>query len=255
MTLETLLLLGERQKAFRLAEILAKELSSDQWMSTQTTAYSLYAMSQFAKSNGEAGISVEVSGTPLKDVIATSKAIVSRILTVKNGGNTVTIKNTKNNTIYVRLLTTGILPVGQEKTIQSDVSASVSYKNRKGETISVENMKQGTEFIATITIRNQRNERVENIALTQIIPSGFEIVNTRYTDYGSSTDNQADYIDLRDDRANYYFGMKASETKIFTLLLNASYLGRYYLPGLQCEAMYDATFITRTKGYWVQVLP
>jgi uncharacterized protein YfaS (alpha-2-macroglobulin family) len=91
--------------------------------------------------------------------------------------------------------------------------------------------------------------------LTQIIPSGFEIVNTRYTDYGASTDNRADYIDLRDDRANYYFGMNALETKTFTLLLNASYLGSYYMPGLQCDAMYDATFITRTKGYWVEVLP
>ena len=255
MTLETLLLLGEKQKAFRMAELLAKQLSSDQWMSTQTTAYSLYAMSQFAKSNGESGIGIQASGTSLKETITTSKAIVSRILNVKTGGNNLEIKNTKANTIYVRLLNTGILPVGQEKTIQSDVSASISYKNRKGEVISVENLKQGTEFIATVTITNQRNESVDNIALTQIIPSGFEIVNTRYTDYGSSTDNRADYIDIRDDRANYYFGMKAFETKTFTLLLNASYLGTYYMPGLQCEAMYDATFITRTKGYWIQVLP
>lgn len=255
MTLETLLLLGEKQKAFRMAETLAKNLSSDQWMSTQTTAYSLFAMSQFAKSNGESGIGVDVSGLPLKGIITTSKAIVSRNLSVKSGGNNLVIKNTKNNTIYVRLLNSGILPVGQEKTIQSDVSASISYKNRMGQAISIESIKQGTEFIATVTITNQRNERVENIALTQIIPSGFEIVNTRYTDYGSSTDNRADYIDLRDDRANYYFGLKASETRTFTLLLNASYLGRYYMPGLQCEAMYDATFITRTQGYWVEVLP
>ncbi|WP_432672626.1 alpha-2-macroglobulin family protein [Flavobacterium sp. SM2513] len=255
MTLETFLLLGEKQKAFRMAQTLAKNLSSDQWMSTQTTAYALYAMSQFAKTNGESGIAVQVSGTPLKATISTKKAIVSRVLNAKNGANNLALKNTKGNTIYVRLLNTGILPVGQEKTIQSDVSASISYKNRKGEIISVEKMKQGTEFIATITIRNERNESVENIALTQIIPSGFEIVNTRYTDYGSSTDNRADYIDIRDDRANYYFGLKASQTKTFTLLLNASYLGNYYMPGLQCEAMYDATFITRTKGYWVQVLP
>ncbi|WP_026977104.1 alpha-2-macroglobulin family protein [Flavobacterium tegetincola] len=255
MALETLILLGEKQKAFRLANILAKQMSSDQWMSTQTTAYSLYAMSLFAKSNGESGIGVEVSGTPLKETISSSKSIVSRNLAVKTGGNAVTIKNTKGNTIYVRLLNTGILPVGQEKTIQSDVSAYISYNDRKGNPISVESIKQGTEFIATITIRNQRNESVENVALTQIIPSGFEIVNTRYTDYGSSTDNRADYIDIRDDRANYYFGLKASESKTFTLLLNASYLGKYYMPGIQCEAMYDATFITRTKGYWIEVLP
>jgi uncharacterized protein YfaS (alpha-2-macroglobulin family) len=95
---------------------------------------------------------------------------------------------------------------------------------------------------------------VENIALTQIVPSGFEIVNTRYTDFGSATDNVADYIDIRDDRANYYFSLKAAETSQFKILLNASYLGKYYLPGLQCEAMYDNEFLARTKGQWVEVV-
>jgi hypothetical protein len=46
--------------------------------------------------------------------------------------------------------------------------------------------------------------------------------------------NTADYIDIRDDRTNFYFGMKANETKMFRVLLNASYLGVYYL--LACNA-------------------
>ena len=92
------------------------------------------------------------------------------------------------------------------------------------------------------------------MALTQIIPSGFEIVNTRFTDFGDATENIADYIDIRDDRTNYYFGMKPNETRKFKILLNASYLGTYYLPGLQCEAMYDNEFLARTKGQWVAVV-
>ena len=44
-----------------MATKLAKNLSSDQWMSTQTTAYGLYAMSKFAKSNGSKGVSVQFS--------------------------------------------------------------------------------------------------------------------------------------------------------------------------------------------------
>jgi uncharacterized protein YfaS (alpha-2-macroglobulin family) len=90
--------------------------------------------------------------------------------------------------------------------------------------------------------------------LSQILPSGFEIVNTRFTDYGDATNDVADYIDIRDDRTNFYFGLKAGEVKTFRILLNASYLGTYYLPGLQCEAMYDNTFLARTKGFWVQVV-
>ena len=254
MALETMLLLGQKQKAFVMATKLAKQMSNNQWMSTQTTAYCLYAMSKFAVSNGPKGINIQFSKNGKGETINTQKTIADRSLVVQTGANSVTLKNIKNNTVYVRVLNTGILPIGQEKAIQSDVSASIVFKNRKGSAINVSKISQGTEFIAEVTLRNQRNEHVENVALSQILPSGFEIVNTRFTDYGDATNNIADYIDIRDDRTNFYFGMKAGETKVFRILLNASYLGNYYLPGLQCEAMYDNTFLARTKGFWVEVV-
>ncbi|CAD0002895.1 alpha-2-macroglobulin family protein [Flavobacterium salmonis] len=254
MALETMLLLGQKQKAFVMAAKLAKQMSNNQWMSTQTTAYCLYAMSKFAVSNGPKGINIQFRKNGKGETINTKKTIAERSLVVQTGANSVTLKNIKKNTVYVRVLNTGILPIGQEKAIESDVSASIVFKNRKGSVINVSKISQGTEFIAEVTIRNQRNEHVKNVALSQILPSGFEIVNTRFTDYGDATSNIADYIDIRDDRTNFYFGMKAGETKVFRILLNASYLGNYYLPGLQCEAMYDNTFLARTKGFWVEVV-
>ncbi|MGC4041268.1 MAG: MG2 domain-containing protein [Flavobacterium sp.] len=254
MALETLILLGQKQKAFAMATKLAKNLSSNQWMSTQTTAYGLYAMSKFAQSNGSKGVSVQYNNGVKPVVINTVKTIAQRDLTVKMGSNSVTIKNNKNNTLFVRVLNSGILPVGSEKVIQNNLYASVIFKDRKGKAVSVTKIAQGTEFYAEVTLTNQKNERVENIALSQILPSGFEIVNTRYTDFGDAASNVADYIDIRDDRANYYFSLKAGETRTFKMLLNASYLGKYYLPGLQCEAMYDNEFIARTKGQWVEVV-
>lgn len=254
MALETLILLGQRQKAFAMATKLAKNLSSEQWMSTQTTAYGLLAMSKFAKSNGSKGVSVQYVNGGKNQVINTAKTVSQRDLAIKTGGNSVTIKNNKNNTLFVRVLNSGILPVGSEKVIQNNLSASVVFKDRKGKAIAVTKIAQGTEFYAEVTLTNRKNERVDNIALSQILPSGFEIVNTRYTDFGDATTGAADYIDIRDDRANYYFSLKGSETKRFKILLNASYLGKYYLPGLQCEAMYDNDFLARTKGQWVEVV-
>jgi len=254
MVLETLILLGQKQKAFAMAITLAKNMSSEEWMSTQTTAYSLYAMSKFAQSNGSKGIDVQFSKDGKSLAIKTAKAFAGRNLVVKTGANGITIKNNKNNTVYVRVLNSGILPIGQEKAVQNNLLANIVFKNRKGAVINVAKISQGTEFIAEVTIRNQKNEHVENVALSQILPSGFEIVNTRFMDYGDSVNNNADYIDIRDDRTNFYFGLKANETKTFRVLLNASYLGTYYLPGLQCEAMYDHTFLVRTNGQWVQVV-
>jgi len=254
MALETMLLLDQKQKAFSMASKLAKEMSNNQWMSTQTTAYCLYAMSKFAASNGLKGINIQFSKNGKGETISTQKTIADRSLVVQTGSNSITLKNNKSNTIYVRVLNTGILPIGQENVLQSDVSAAIVFKNRKGGVINVSKINQGTEFVAEVTVKNQRNESVQNVALSQILPSGFEIVNTRFTDYGDATNNVADYIDIRDDRTNFYFGLKSREAKVFRILLNASYLGNYYLPGLQCEAMYDNTFLARTKGFWVEVV-
>jgi alpha-2-macroglobulin len=254
MALETLILLGQKQKAFDMATKLAKSLSGNQWMSTQTTAYGLIAMSQFALHNGTKGIVAHYSNGGKTIEISTGKTIAQRDLLFTSANNSLTIKNKKDNTLFVRVLNSGILPVGKEQVIQSNVKASVSFLDRNGNSVYVSKIKQGTEFIAEVTIQSQKNERMDNIALTQILPSGFEIVNTRYTEFGDATTNNTDYIDIRDDRANYYFGLKAYETRKFKILLNASYLGSYYLPGLQCEAMYDNTFLARTKGQWIEVV-
>jgi uncharacterized protein YfaS (alpha-2-macroglobulin family) len=254
MTLETLILLGQKQNAFLTANKLAKQMSSSKWMSTQTTAYCLYAMSKFAQGNGAKGIDIQYIKDGKSQLIQSVKSIGERTMIVKPGINGIVIKNNRNGTIYVRILNSGILPIGKEQVLQSNLYANVIFKNRKGSVINVAKINQGTEFVAEVTVKNLKNEDVANVALSQILPSGFEIVNTRFTDYGDATNNIADYIDIRDDRTNFYFGLKSNETKTFRILLNASYLGNYYLPGLQCEAMYDHTFLARTKGFWVEVM-
>ncbi len=251
IALETVLLLGDTQRAYALAKSIAEALSSDQWMSTQTTAYSLYAMSKFAAKTGGKGIDIQYGQGGKTEKVKSSKAFADRVLAANL--KTVTLKNNKDNTVYIRVVTKGILPVGEEKVMQSKLAASVIYTKRNGQVLELANIEQGTEMVATVTIRNTTNERITNVALSQILPSGFEIVNTRYTDFGSFADNKADHTDIRDDRANYYFGLGAGESKVFKILLNASYLGRYYLPGMQAEAMYDNSYQVRTKGQWVNV--
>ena len=74
-----------------------------------------------------------------------------------------------------------------------------------------------------------------------MFPSGWEIRNLRLDNMESSrVKSQPEYQDIRDDRVYTYFDLKAGETKTVEMLLNASYLGRFYLPPVGVEAMYDA---------------
>lgn len=253
MALETLILLNDNHRAFTLANDLAKSLSSDQWMSTQTSAYALYAMSRFAIKNGGKGIDVSYIQKGKTENIITQKAFADRKLSILQNNNKITLKNKNDNTVYVRVTTSGILPVGQEKAQQNKLFATVSYQYRNGESIDISRISQGTELVGQITIRNTTNQSIENVALTQIVPSGFEIINTRFTDFGNFADNKADHIDIRDDRTYFYFGLNAGESRTFNVLLNASYLGEYYFPGMQAEAMYDNTYSVRTQGQWIKI--
>ena len=83
----------------------------------------------------------------------------------------------------------------------------------------------------------------------------FEIRNMRMDEmpFGHST-NQPKYQDIRDDRVYSYFDLRRGQTKTFRILLNASYLGEYYLPTTYCQAMYNNEITSRKAGMWVKVV-
>ncbi len=229
-------------------------MSSNQWMSTQTTAYCLYSMTKFANiSSKELNVSYASAGK--QQTVKVSKSYAEQNLSSQKGENNVTLRNNSDKMVYVKLSYSGILPIGEEQEYQRGLATKVYFKDRKGYDININSLAQGTEFEAIVTVANTSGERVENIALTQFIPSGWEIVNSRFTEFGETTGTSAvDYTDIRDDRTQYYFSLHARETKTFRMVLNASYLGTYYLPGTQAEAMYDNNFATRTQGRWVKVV-
>lgn len=255
MALETMIITGN-PKARDLAKIIAKDLSSNQWMSTQTTAYSLLAMGKMVIKNGGKDLKLSYTINGKTETISTKNAIAQRRIPLIDGTNELSLTNEKDNLVYVRILNSGKLKLGEELTEQRGFSISTAYKDVQGNTIDVSKLQQGQDFVATVNITNLTNDFVNDVALTQIFPSGWDIVNTRFTDFGDTTVSQARYTDIRDDRVNFYFDMPSKGkqgTKTFSVLLNASYLGTYYLPGAQAEAMYDHDYLVRNKGQWVRV--
>lgn len=255
MALETMVM-TKNPKRRELAEYIAKDLSSNQWMSTQTTAYSLLAMAKMVNANGGKSLKLNYTINGKTESIDTQSAISQRELNVKDEANNLSFSNQKDNVVYVRVLNSGKLPLGEELTEQRGLSISILYKDLKGNKIDVSKLIQGQDFVATVSLSNLKDDPVSNVALTQIFPSGWEIVNTRFTAFGDATTSQARFTDIRDDRVNFYFDLPEKgkhSTKTFNVMLNASYLGTYYLPGIQAEAMYDNEYLVRTKGQWVTV--
>ncbi len=254
MMLETLIALDDKVHSFETANKIAESLSKNQWMSTQTTAFCLNAMAKFAKKNGSEKLQIEITSQNDKSIKSTDKNILNHSLVVKSGTNQVELKNPTNQLLYVRLVNGGILPIGEEKVVQEKLNCQVSYSFKDGTPANLNLLTQGTELVAEIVIRNDSKFNVQNIALSHIIPSGFEIINSRFTEFGENEKTNVTYSDIRDDRTLLYFPLKSQETKRFKILLNTSYLGKYYLPGLQAEAMYDNSYLVRTRGQWIEIV-
>jgi alpha-2-macroglobulin len=138
----------------------------------------------------------------------------------------------------------------------SVLSMAVSYVAQNGSPIDVSSLTQGTDFIAKVTIKNpcKRGDYTQ-MALSQIFPSGWEILNTRMMDgEGSFESSPSTYQDIRDDRIYTYFDIDGGKTLTYYVQLNASYLGKYFLPGTFCEAMYDNSITAGVNGKWIEVI-
>jgi uncharacterized protein YfaS (alpha-2-macroglobulin family) len=62
------------------------------------------------------------------------------------------------------------------------------------------------------------------------------------------------YQDIRDDRILTYFDLAQGKSKTFTVRLQATYIGAFVLPAIQCEAMYQPEVNARTAAGEVSVV-
>ncbi len=259
LILNSLALMGMNEEADTLAKKIARQLSADKWYSTQSIAWSLLAMArhtgeadpddhfQYQYRLGNSDAQVVKAGAPIDEQTLTDFPLQ---------GRDVIVKNTDTRTLYATLMVEGVPEAGTEQASAHDLALQIRYTDLKGNAIDVSRLSQSTDLLATVTINNQTNAKIDNIALSQILPSGWEIHNTRMDsqDDESAIKQDFDYQDIRDDRVYTYFSLKPEAQKTFSLKLNASYLGRYYLPAVTVEAMYDANRHARSKGQWVEVI-
>ncbi|MBS1651707.1 MAG: hypothetical protein JSU07_06820 [Bacteroidetes bacterium] len=254
--LEILTLLDKKRDAFLQVKKVSEALSSKMWMSTQSTAYSLYAVSSFIKKFGAASAmqaSVSINGIPKN--LPGKLAITQLPIDFKNNfkGN-FEIKNNGKGVLFARLITRGKPAIGEEQEAHSNIEIDVIYKNLEGKVISVNELEQGTEIMMSVTIKNTGSQTdLRNLALSTYIPSGWEINNAKSNeeDFVKQNNNYT-YQDVRDDRVLTYFDLSGSKT--INISLTTAYEGKFYLPAVNIEAMYDNNVFARTKGQWIRVL-
>lgn len=267
MILDALVTLEKYDEADDILKQVATAISSRNWHSTQTIGYSLLSIGKYMTKILGGEEKIKISGNvkmPDGEVfsIETDKSIDIKI---KEGfGKTleVTIDNKTNiNKVYTTLSWNGVPLISKLKDESQNLKLEVEWLDEVGNTIDPTNIKQGSTFFGHFRVTNTSMlKSVDEIALVQILPSGWEIVNTRLLNeslpaWTSDFElNQQEYLDIRDDRIMWFFDLyKLDQHKDFVVKLNAITIGEYNLPGTITEAMYNNTYKASKKGKKVKV--
>ena len=255
LILEALSLMDRRTDAVDLMQTVSQQLGSRDWLSTQETAFSLIAVARYLEGvpvsarmeadfrygdeEGTASTSLPLTGIPLDP----------------ETGAALTVNNNGTGAVYGRLIVSGTPLEGEAEPSSNALRLQVRYLDLNGEEVDPSVMQQGADMVIETRVTNPGlRGRYSEMALTQILPSGWEIHNTRMDAVAfREVTSTPQYQDIRDDRVLTYFGLAPNETKIFRVLVNASYAGRYYMPSVSAYAMYDESVYARTGGKWVEV--
>ena len=256
--LYTLSILKNEEQALPVLKEICDKFNNNEWYSTQSVAWGLLSYMKWAEmtpgdKNSPSKIKVTINGEKTEQTVL-SKQLWSGNIKIRNGNNSLIIENSSAHSIYATLTRKGMPLVSDMVREDKGLMMKIDYADMALKPIDQKSLQQGADFMMIVKVTNNTFSTVDNIALTQMVPSGWEIQNTRLfeANYGIK-ESAYDYRDFRDDRVNTYFNLTQGQTKTFVLVLNAAYKGEFYQPSVWCEAMYTANCYSRYPGNKVNV--
>jgi uncharacterized protein YfaS (alpha-2-macroglobulin family) len=250
--------LGLKKEAALLAKEVATALGSPSWYSTQTTSWSLLAISAYYTNRQAQRIDAELTTNGKTERVFTNKSIVKNEIPLSvSQKQQLILKNPNSSDLFVKLIKSGV--PGTDKLVNaysSGMNMLVRFTSNSGQPVDITRIKQGSDVQIEVMISNPANGKAhDDVALNMMMASGWEIENNRVSGMEASVNSDSySYQDIRDDQILTYFSLRPGQTKAFRFRFNASYEGRYYLPVWTCEAMYDHSFSAGTASRWIEVV-
>jgi uncharacterized protein YfaS (alpha-2-macroglobulin family) len=120
------------------------------------------------------------------------------------------------------------------------------FFDRNGNSITNNRFEQNDLVLVELIVSGLTDKRVENVAITDIIPACFEIENPRLTDLPPGmrfphVRNTPEYIDMRDDRINMFSTVRRG-SRYYYYLVRVVSSGTYHIGPVSADAMYNGEY-------------
>jgi uncharacterized protein YfaS (alpha-2-macroglobulin family) len=264
--LEMLVNLERWAEADRLANELSQVLSKRNWYSTQTTAYMLLSVGKYlqeleGKSEEKPHLKGVITLPDGQKVEFDTEEIGFEMELPAGFGKEITLSLDKSynaKRAFATLSWNGVPLKSDVQDIEKNIRLQVEWLDDDGMRISPAELAQGTTFWGHFTVRNLSSVFIEETALVQVLPAGWEIENIRLSGEDLSgwmkrwKLNREEYLDIRDDRIMWFFDLRPSYENSrgrnemdFVVKLNAVSVGEFFMPPTIAEAMYNTDYQAR----------
>jgi hypothetical protein len=234
-------------------EFLSQLYKRYHWYTTQEEAFTLLGFGKAARR----ATSTKVKGT----VIIGSKQVSydggNKKIPIEDFNGKITLSLQGEGKIYYSIVQEGIRKDGKIRIEDKNLRMRRQFFDRFGNPASLDGIKQNALLIVKLTLQSDVAD-VENVAISDLLPAGFEIENPRLTENSqyAFTKNASTpvYVDIRDDRINYYANFEdESREKIFYYLVRAVTRGEFNYAPIVGEAMYNGDYYSASGGGKVRI--
>ncbi|NLK62341.1 MAG: hypothetical protein GX287_02725 [Fusobacteria bacterium] len=244
-----------------LIDYIGKSIESNSWFSTQEITFAIISLAKHIdnrdKDDNFTG-EIIVNGT--ENIQFKSKNGVYTYETDKLEGNIVI---SSDNMLYVKSEWEGI-PLIDENTEKKSLfmNLDITWYDENGKNVNPAKQEKSKTLWAVYTIKKDINLNLEELALVQNIPSGWEIENRRITndEYPEWLTkkhvlfNNENHVEIRDDKIMVFFNMYSGLKEYsYAIKYNTINKGKYYLPGATVESIYNGDISVTKKGQYVEV--
>ncbi len=139
--------------------------------------------------------------------------------------------------------------------IRDKIEIFREYRNEQHEPIDSVSLDSKVDVYVSV---RAIDKPVANVAITDLIPGGFEAdispegLGNRSSLVQSVGTWQPDYIDVREDRLIFY-GAIGTDARTFVYRLKPTNLGKFSVPPLYAEGMYDRSVLARSLGSYFTI--
>lgn len=167
------------------------------------------------------------------------------------------VTNTGSAPLFISLLRQGIPAAGTEQESSQGLRLTRNFTDLAGQPLQINQLKQGTDFIAWVSVENTTADTLSQVALTQLFAAGFELRSAMLAQEEQSS--AVSYQKTGDDRLYTYLDLGPAGTKqakvVLKATLNATYAGKFYLPLWSVQSMYKPQLQSTVAGQWLEIKP